>query len=550
MNDRPIERQARLTPAQIDNCLLHMIRAPELFDEAKRELQPSHFDRDAEMYYALVWGATLEVAERNGGKLPEAGTQAIIEMEMHARIDRAAPEVPAMIATAAQKLLNWIFSVDAVSLNPSYYRPYIRDLVIERKFVNTMAKDIAMAQSLGRPLDLPRLLQENASKMQSVMIDPTRAAKSAFPLGIRRQTITKFTTGIPWLDEYMNGGQAGGEVYGLLGPTGLGKTTLAVMLVVEGARYWARLFRTGVTTVKKISHLVSWEQDYDRIVQRVWAYAARIHSNSLEKWVDEIAPEPLSTTGNLKEYELKEFENEIAQVGKDNWPGETERLEAAAQELDEFLKVDDFSGYDEMNPTAGQNGIDDVATLIKAFVNKGYGTGVVALDYANVAIRRMMAAKGVKLDNMRHVIGSWGDECRYKIASPFNCPVWALNQLNTEANRRAPTAEQHHSYSSEAGNFAENMWFAFVFGTKDRETNTAHLWCSKERRAKGNVEPPILEIRGQFCQMIKANDRFQADSQLRRIVPRDMAQRFVDPRSRARRPSDGPPPSGFRIRDV
>jgi len=44
------------------------------------------------------------------------------------------------------------------------------------------------------------------------------------------------STGIPFLDALLGGGQAPGSVYGLMGPYGSCKTTVAVMLAVEAAR--------------------------------------------------------------------------------------------------------------------------------------------------------------------------------------------------------------------------------------------------------------------------------------------------------------------------
>lgn len=518
-----LPRKPKLTTQQIDYCLLHMLRSPELFDYAKQHLKPQNFSSASEMRYALLWSAALDAAKRNDGTLPQQGTELILAMELTSKTDNSNGEITSQTGQLAVDLLAWVFAFDVGQLNPDYYRTIVQDLIIERTIVGEMTKDMTSFRDVGRPLDIIKSLEDYNKRLQAVMVDHRQIGGTAFPKDFKPKKLGKFSTGHEWLDRYMNGGQAPTEVYVMLGPTGLGKTTQGIMITTGTARVWNKAFHDQAIKKPKVSCFFSWEQDLERLRLRFWSYAARVDSSRLELYADEACT--LSTTGHLEEYELEEFPAEEIKEwgGIDKFPGERERLGAAVEELNEIVRIYDFSGAAE-NPRLGEGGLDEVAAVLRGLTKEGKEVGVVVLDYAGAAVRRMLAARGEDPNNMRHYLANYCNEARFKIAIPFGCPVWIMHQLNTEANKRNPTVEQHHSYASECGNFAENAWFAFVFSTKDKVSNTCRLYCTKERRAKGDRPPVIFKIEGQFCRMVESNDHV-VDELTKQIVLKDMAKR-------------------------
>lgn len=521
------ERKARLTTQQLDYCMLHILRNSELFSYARQHLKAMDFSLVTEARYALLWAAALATAERSNGILPEPGAELAVAMDLTSKIDNSAGgEFTPEAAESSIDLLAWIFGFELDQLNPAYYKIMVQDLIVERTIIGAMSRDMTLARDIGRPVDILKSLENYNQKLQSVLLDHSKVGQTAFPANIRPKKLGKFSTGELFMDSYMNGGQAPGEVYVILGPTGLGKTTMAVMLTVSTARVWNGAFLKGVIPAPKISCFFTWEQDLERLRHRFWAFAAKIDSSRLELFADEATE--LSTRGHLEAYELLEFADQIrADGGPDRFEGEYERLQGAVQELGDCVSIFDFSGAAE-NPRLGEGGLDEVAAVLHGMQKEGKDIGVVVLDYANAAVRRMLAAKGEDPSNMRHYLANFCNECRSKIAIPFKCPVWVLNQLNTESNRKAPTAEQHHSYASECGNFAENAWFAFVFSTKDKVNNTCRLYCSKERRAKGDLPPVILKIEGNFCRMRDVSATYAVNEPDKQYSPRDITDRRVD----------------------
>jgi replicative DNA helicase len=502
-----------------------MLRLPELFDYAKQHLKPQHFSNLSEMRYALLWSAALDAAARSDGKIPDKGLELIIAMELTSKVDNAHGEITPEAGQKAVDLLAWVFQFDAAELNAEYYRGMIQDLIIERTIVSEMTKDMTSFRDVGRPTDIIKSMDSYNQKLQSILLDHRQAGQTAFPKDFKPKKLGKFSTGHDWLDKYMNGGQAPGEVYVLQGPSGLGKTSTAIMITTETGRVWNTAFKSGAVDKQRVSCMFSWEQDLDRLRLRFWSYAAMVDSLRLELYADESVV--LSTTGNLEAYELADFKDKIHQWGGvSKFPGERERLAAAMEELNDTVRIFDFSGAAE-NPKLGEGGLDEVAAVLRSLQKEGKEIGVVVLDYANAAVRRMLAARGEDPSNLRHHLSNYCNECRFKIALPFNCPVWVLNQLNTEANRKSPTAEQHHSYTAECGNFAENSWFAFTFSTKDKVNNTCRLFCTKERRAKGDRPPVILKIEGNYCRMVEAIG-YVVDEINKQFIPNDMRARRPD----------------------
>lgn len=534
------ERKPRLSNRQIEFCLLHLLLVPELFEYAKQHIRPADFSQATEMPYAVLWDCALTASNANGGKLPEK-VETVLGMELGSRLSR--PHEFGLSSKDCEylaTLFEWVVNFDRSKLDGDYYRALAQDLIIERTVLGQMGRDISAYRDVGRPVDMLGSLAKYHQKLQGIMADAGTAGASAFPIDYKPQKLGKFSTGIKWFDRFMNGGQAPGEVYVLLGPTGVGKTSSGVNITVEAARVWNAAHANGAIPRKKVSCFFSWEQDMERLRHRFWSYAAQIDSSRLERYADETAT--LSTRGNLETYEIELFAHKIRDLGLENVDGEAERLRMASLELNETVRIFDFSGAAD-NPHIGTGGLDEVVTALRGVQKEGYDIGVVVLDYANAAVRKYIAARGEDPANLRLHLSNWCNECRFKIGIPFNCPVWALNQLNTEANRRAPTAEQHHSYASECGNFAENAWFAFLFGTKDKVNDACQLFCTKERRAKGDQPPAILKIRGNLCTMQDISDTHVSAPALRQLATKNIVQSRIDPGELRRRAEERRPGS-------
>jgi hypothetical protein len=57
--------------------------------------------------------------------------------------------------------------------------------------------------------------------------------------------------------------------------------------------------------------------------------------------------------------------------------------------------------------------------------------------------------------------------------------------------------------------------------------NTCRLFCTKERRAKGDRPPVILKIEGNYCRMVEAIG-YVVDEINKQFIPNDMRARRPD----------------------
>jgi AAA domain len=510
-------RKAKLTNRQIDYCLLHMLLDSDLFTYSAEHLLPTHFSPASEMAYATIWDVALAAANNNQGKLPEQ-LQTVMEMDLG---ERLANGQKYQLSSADEKkvvdLFTFIFSFDKTKLDPDYYRTLVQDLIIERTLLDQMGRELHAANTYGRPVDIVKTLGDYHNRLSGIMVDGRGTGQTAFPLEFKPKPINKYPTSIPWFDKYMDGGQAPGEVYTLIAPTGTGKTTTGVMLCVSTARVWDDYVAKNPGAKKKISCYFTWEQSRDQVMPRFWAYAAQIDTSRLGAISDGRAE--LSTKGNLQPYELELFADSIAANGMENIDGEAERLRAAALELNETVRIFDYSGYD--NPRDGTGGLAEVVVALKGLIKEGYEIGVVVIDYANEAVRKHMMATGKDLAHMRIMLSAFCNTCRYEIANPFQTAVWIFNQVDAAANKRPPTGEPHYTDCAECKSFSENAWFAFSYGTKDPTNNTCMLTCTKARRNR-MLSPTLLKIEGNLSRMRDVSQTYSVVSELRQIVPKSL----------------------------
>lgn len=158
----------RLTPEQVDFCMVHLLRVPELFDYAKQYLKPGDFDRSAEVPYMIIWAAALAVAERNGNKLPESGTEYIIGTEVQAKIEEAGTTIQSISGQRALDLVKWAFEKPKEQLNAVYYRSVSRDLICERTALGELRELVQRGADVGVPVDLAARLEQLARKARQV----------------------------------------------------------------------------------------------------------------------------------------------------------------------------------------------------------------------------------------------------------------------------------------------------------------------------------------------------------------------------------------------
>jgi len=516
--------QPRLTNQQVEYLLASVVRIPELFAAAKRLLKPDHFSFASEKAYRALWIALLNISSNLKDTTLLNGMSLSIDNEIIA-LRNDSPDIlddqeAAALLDPDNGLITWITSLSNDDLNPEIAKSFLKRFIQERA-ADKASRILDRVRTHGvRISDLQKVKEELEEAVNPPLVSDENLERSVFDNDMlnrpKRKMKRRWSTGCSYFDLYLNGGHAGGEVYTLMGPTGVGKTMNALQLTIRSALEQEAMAKTpGNEITPGVCCYFSFEMQFDELVTRAWSNAAEIHSSTFDEadGIDGIQ-EYLSTTGNLKAYEVQRFSKRYSGKSIKNIPGELERLRNVNNRLKPYLYLYDCSGLNPDNAVMGSNGLDDVLVTLNKLAARGKRIAMVVIDYAGLMVKRYMATHGINLDSgMRHYLGDVVISCLQKIAIPYDCPVWVLQQVNPSANRKAPGALIHHSESSEDGAFSTNAAFAFQLSTKDPQRNACTLFCTKSRRYHtADIIPPILRIVGEFATIEDASTELTYDN--------------------------------------
>ena len=366
--------------------------------------------------------------------------------------------------------------------------------------------------------DLPSFRRRPATR-------PRRSPPSAFPprqaffprLGQGGRDCNMFATGVDFLDVALKGGHAPGEVYGVLGPFASCKTTLAVMLCVEGCRQAAAVLKE--TGEHQYVFLASYEAGLPELRIRTLSYAAKIKRSSLEH-MGQQGLAVLSTAKHLLPYEGIMFAAALDAGQK--VLGERGRAKLAMKLLEKHLIILDMTGGDEQHRGAGSGYVAEITSRIKAEL-RGRGPDascrLTIIDYVGAMAKRHLTVANKAVDELRHWVANAPLEAKNQIAAKYACPVWLMHQISGAANTKAPGAQYHHTDAAESKSFAENLDFSFSVGTPNA-MGLCQLIATKHRRT-GHQAAQIVQIQGDMSTVVDAGHLYMLDPFTHHFVATD-----------------------------
>ncbi len=317
--------------------------------------------------------------------------------------------------------------------------------------------------------------------------------------------INKVSTGCVFFDEYMGGGHAEGEVYGLMAPWGVGKTTLACQLGANRCMQLQAIWnKTGRVNPLPVVYMVFYEEPRNSVRVRLESYAGQIDRKILEE--RRFKDFSSRAEGNYKDYEIKMWGPAMENGFKP--PGEKERYATAVRQLRRNIQVINFTGDDPAYRVHAATMTDGIRAIIDEDQRsrKNPGVGGVIIDYAGAAAVRHLDANSHKeaSKEMRHLIGRMPLAVKNKIAAYYKTHAWLIHQLSADANSRAPGTAMKITDAAEARNFPEHCDFAFLVGTKT-DDHLAVLSAAKQRREEKKRDC-VIRIDGRFS-AVRATDK-------------------------------------------
>lgn len=527
--DEAPEVSGRLKFDQRDVLMTYLIRNPVIFLDARRELKREHFTEGTETALGVMWAVLLELYKKYG-QLPgraqlEAEVLAVLEDDPDRYTEGMKVDISTLISTAFE------METDFLATNEQYGRDLLCQFLLERAVMAPMSAFMrnAAAGVLRNPMrDLDRM-RGMVGKVEALR---SYTATCLVQPGWKPKTQVQVPIGIDWMDEALDGGQTVGQVYGVFGPFGSFKTGVCVQIGVATAQtqYVSAL---GSDQKPRLTVYVVYEGGEDAIMLRALGCAAKIPRKRLLHHY--LGTGSLSTNRtNLQQYEADRY----AGMPAATIMPEIDRLEEAKTRVANF-HILDMSGSAK-NPHAGNGYIDEIVTGLERLRQQtGQEIGTVIIDYAKLMARRYLQARGLPYEHMRHVVGPIPDYVRRDICERFGCTAWIAQQLNTAANKKAAGAGQHHADSSEAGDFGENLWYAFTLSAVDKKNgNSVQFNATKTRDSEGLSEPIILKIAGDQECLVDASSTYMRGPR-GNIALRTVAGTMIAPP-----PADGEPAAG------
>lgn len=502
-----------------------LIRNPEAFAQAKRHLKPEHFG-EANAAYRPIWQIVVEYDAKHA-KLPGRGVL-VTRLEMMIKQDpdlltfQQRAKARAFIATAFADVRG---GEEDCSASEKSARAAIRMLKKFRE-ESLLAQTAESCRPRKRMVaDIMGLLNASREEMHEIATIGVPPARPFCEGWDKSKGIGIFSTGIPFLDTFLNGGHAPGEAYGFMGPYGSCKTTLAMMLCVEACRQAHRILQE--TGERQYVFLASYEAALENELRfRGLSYAAQIHMETFEKADPELGIKSFSTAETLKAYEKELFRNAILAGRK--VLGEKGRLKKVIDILNKHLIVLDMTGAAPNNSGAGAGYVPEIANAIQYELSARGANAkacIAVIDYVGAMAERHLAAMELDDSALRGLVKRSGMMVKNLIASKFKCPVWLMHQLTGKANQRGVTTRNSHLDAAESKSFTENLDFAFVVSKPD-EDGLCQLTCHRPRRTANMKRPQVIQVKGKLSTVVGVDSKYMVDPHTRKI--KELAGGVID----------------------
>lgn len=428
-------------------CLL---RSPELRRRALAAAgKLALFDTVKHPEHAALWAAIQKMNAFLDDDEPVPLLHLRKELE-----DSLAREPRKEILEAALALAEGCDAIDPAEIKAEIGMAYLEPFQVA-------AEKAAMMSKLERAFtrdDLLKMINASAESLENKGESEVNVIETPLMDPVRfMPTSIRYPMGVRWIDQLSFGGHCDGEVVGVLGPTGGGKTLTATQMQMSQA------------LMKNHSLLVLYEQ-------------------SLEGDVSERLYCQL-----FGDKDLDFFRN----TSPRDWPAEDKaRYRELREDFGKYVHVLDFA-----KGRQGMNGVRDIADAVQVLAEAGRAPRLLIIDWLWPAVRRYCIAHDIGLEKMRAWASAFIDDLKQLTVRTEGMTSVLFHQLNTDTSRASPARIPTVTDAYELRDFSYMLDACYVIGNRDRESNVMWLATDKNRRgapqailgkmhgARGRIDP-------------------------------------------------------------
>jgi len=530
-----------VTAPEIGTMISGLLRYPALLRDSLRVgLANSHFGQSIdELPFYYLFAAMKELNEQFGALTADMITTRLLAWRDSAAAGTAAIALNNNAIEALVSFVNESFNVTPLAeVEARAEKSYIEDIV--RRFIRErMIKGEAQAVLNtfgGAPDNLESQLAQWTRKAQSVDALGKSFENAAMmpevgqPIALPPVAVP---TTLPFIDEYLQGFRQG-DIIGVLGPYGGGKTTLLAVTAVRMAQQFA------ANSPNKLSVFIGYEDPAEKMNPTFWSAAAQIDRSLFAVGRDFWAE--LSTAENLKDYDRELPVNRNGEV----MFGERERWVAASSWFNNNFMYLDFS-QNEKTGNRGAGGVAEIVIALEQLAReRGMEIGFVAVDYCGVMVEREMNAnaKTKYAESLARPIKNAVDQLRARIAVPTGAVIMLAHQLAQGEVKNIPAYRYvSHADASGSKSFAENLHACLCVNARDEACHVSTIYWSKLRYLRADNLKGLIKIDDRVAEIRLVNDEYTASEAAKRIIQRgdiapvtpEEAAALTRPRSTARR---------------